>query len=185
MRDIMAATALPVLVDGDDGYGDVKNVTRTIAATRRWARRRSSSRTRCAPKRCGHMAGKDVIDAGRDGAQAARGRRGAAQPRHLPDRAHRRARGARPRRGAAPRRALPAGRRRRPVRRGAAERGRAARASAARLRACRSSPTCSRAAAARRCCRRPSSSRLGFAMVAYPTSLMFRVARTIERALAD
>jgi 2-methylisocitrate lyase-like PEP mutase family enzyme len=27
--------------------------------------------------------------------------------------------------------------------------------------------------------------RLGFAMVAYPTSLIFRVARTIERALAD
>ena len=26
---------------------------------------------------------------------------------------------------------------------------------------------------------------LGFAMVAYPTSLIFRVARTIERALAD
>ena len=27
--------------------------------------------------------------------------------------------------------------------------------------------------------------RLGFAMVAYPTSLIFRVARTIEQALAD
>ena len=27
--------------------------------------------------------------------------------------------------------------------------------------------------------------RLGFAMVAYPTTLLFRVARTIERALAD
>ena len=27
--------------------------------------------------------------------------------------------------------------------------------------------------------------RLGFAMVAYPTSLIFRVARTIEKALAD
>src|SRR5512145_1351056 len=32
MRDVMAATALPVLIDGDDGYGDVKNVTRTIRA---------------------------------------------------------------------------------------------------------------------------------------------------------
>jgi 2-methylisocitrate lyase-like PEP mutase family enzyme len=27
--------------------------------------------------------------------------------------------------------------------------------------------------------------RLGFAMVAYPTTLIFRVARTIEKALAD
>src|SRR3954453_5509643 len=31
MRDIMAATELPVLVDGDDGYGDVKNVAHTVA----------------------------------------------------------------------------------------------------------------------------------------------------------
>src|SRR5262245_62659331 len=30
MREIMAASRLPVLVDGDDGYGDVKNVTRTV-----------------------------------------------------------------------------------------------------------------------------------------------------------
>ena len=30
VRDIMAATSLPVLVDADDGYGDVKNVTRTV-----------------------------------------------------------------------------------------------------------------------------------------------------------
>src|SRR3954471_16501256 len=30
MRDIMAGSRLPVLVDGDDGYGDVKNVTNTI-----------------------------------------------------------------------------------------------------------------------------------------------------------
>src|SRR5919204_65562 len=32
IRDIMAATSLPVLVDCDDGYGDVKNVARTIEA---------------------------------------------------------------------------------------------------------------------------------------------------------
>src|SRR3569623_2528125 len=31
IRDIMAATSLPVLVDGDTGYGDVKNVAHTIA----------------------------------------------------------------------------------------------------------------------------------------------------------
>ncbi len=30
IRDIMSATDLPVLIDADDGYGDVKNVTRTI-----------------------------------------------------------------------------------------------------------------------------------------------------------
>ena len=29
VKDIMGATALPIMVDGDDGYGDVKNVTHT------------------------------------------------------------------------------------------------------------------------------------------------------------
>src|SRR6266700_3605740 len=31
IRDIMSASDLPVLIDCDDGYGDVKNVARTIA----------------------------------------------------------------------------------------------------------------------------------------------------------
>jgi 2,3-dimethylmalate lyase len=30
VRDIMAACAVPVLVDADNGYGDVKNVTYTV-----------------------------------------------------------------------------------------------------------------------------------------------------------
>src|SRR3954464_2778981 len=30
IRDIMAATGRPVMVDGDTGYGDVKNVAHTI-----------------------------------------------------------------------------------------------------------------------------------------------------------
>jgi len=38
IRDIMAATSLPVMVDGDTGYGDVKNVAHPSRATRRWAR---------------------------------------------------------------------------------------------------------------------------------------------------
>src|SRR5882724_12031095 len=29
-RDILAATSLPVIIDGDDGYGDVKGVAHTI-----------------------------------------------------------------------------------------------------------------------------------------------------------
>src|SRR5215813_5032798 len=32
VRDIVAASRLPVLVDGDDGYGDVKNVVSTVHA---------------------------------------------------------------------------------------------------------------------------------------------------------
>src|SRR5437868_15305223 len=30
VKDIMGATSLPILVDADDGYGDVKNVTYTV-----------------------------------------------------------------------------------------------------------------------------------------------------------
>src|SRR5258708_38654053 len=30
VREIIGESSLPVLIDGDDGYGDVKNVTRTV-----------------------------------------------------------------------------------------------------------------------------------------------------------
>ncbi|MGB8284936.1 MAG: isocitrate lyase/PEP mutase family protein, partial [Pseudolabrys sp.] len=35
VRDIMAACDLPVFVDGDDGYGDVKNVVHTVQSYER------------------------------------------------------------------------------------------------------------------------------------------------------
>jgi len=62
MRDIMAATELPVLVDSDDGYGDVKNVTHTVAGYEAMGVAAIFIEDQRAPKRCGHMAGKDVID---------------------------------------------------------------------------------------------------------------------------
>src|SRR3954452_16163550 len=63
VRDIMAASSLPVLVDADDGYGDVKNVTRTIQGYERMGVSAVFIEDQRAPKRCGHMAGKAVIDA--------------------------------------------------------------------------------------------------------------------------
>jgi 2,3-dimethylmalate lyase len=63
VRDIMAASSLPVLVDGDDGYGDVKNVTRTVQGYEALGAAALFIEDQRAPKRCGHMAGKDVIDA--------------------------------------------------------------------------------------------------------------------------
>src|SRR5256886_3183056 len=63
IRDIMAATSLPVLVDCDDGYGDVKNVARTISGYEAMGVSAILLEDQRAPKRCGHMAGKDVIDA--------------------------------------------------------------------------------------------------------------------------
>jgi 2-methylisocitrate lyase-like PEP mutase family enzyme len=61
MRDIIAATCLPVLVDGDDGYGDVKNVAHTIRTYEKMGASAIFIEDQVAPKRCGHMAGKDVV----------------------------------------------------------------------------------------------------------------------------
>jgi 2-methylisocitrate lyase-like PEP mutase family enzyme len=63
IRDIMAATSLPVLVDGDTGYGDVKNVAHTVAGYEAMGAASIFIEDQVAPKRCGHMAGKDVIPA--------------------------------------------------------------------------------------------------------------------------
>jgi 2-methylisocitrate lyase-like PEP mutase family enzyme len=63
IRDIMAATSLPILVDCDTGYGDVKNVTHTIQGYERMGVSAIFMEDQVAPKRCGHMAGKDVIPA--------------------------------------------------------------------------------------------------------------------------
>ena len=59
----MAATRLPVLVDGDTGYGDVKNVAHTIEGYEAMGASAIFLEDQVAPKRCGHMAGKDVIPA--------------------------------------------------------------------------------------------------------------------------
>jgi len=59
--ETMLGSRLPVLVDGDDGYGDVKNVVRT---TRTYEKLGASSiffEDQVAPKRCGHMAGKVLV----------------------------------------------------------------------------------------------------------------------------
>ena len=63
IRDIMAATDLPVMVDGDTGYGDVKNVAHTIEGYEAMGASAIFLEDQVAPKRCGHMAGKDVIPA--------------------------------------------------------------------------------------------------------------------------
>jgi 2-methylisocitrate lyase-like PEP mutase family enzyme len=77
--DIMVATKLPVLVDCDTGYGDVKNVTHTIQGYETMGASSIFIEDQVAPKRCGHMAGKDVIPAAEMAAKiraAAAARRG-------------------------------------------------------------------------------------------------------------
>ncbi len=63
VRDILAACSLPVLVDVDDGYGDVKNVTYTVQRYESMGVGAIFLEDQVAPKRCGHMAGKSVVPA--------------------------------------------------------------------------------------------------------------------------
>jgi 2-methylisocitrate lyase-like PEP mutase family enzyme len=63
VRDIVAASDLPVLVDGDDGYGDVKNVVHTLHTYERMGVASIMFEDQRWPKRCGHMAGKTVVPA--------------------------------------------------------------------------------------------------------------------------
>jgi 2,3-dimethylmalate lyase len=183
MRDIIGASHLPVLVDGDDGYGDVKNVTRTISTYEAMGASAIFIEDQVAPKRCGHMAGKDVVDAAlmerklRAAAAARESRdtflvaRTDARAVHGLDEALRR--GERYLKAGADGIFIEAPEDIDELRRvGAAfrgvpqianmlEGGRTPLLAPAELHA------------------------MGFAMVAYPTSLIFRVAHTVEKALAD
>lgn len=62
VRDILNGCSLPVLVDADDGYGDVKNVAHTIATYEDMGAGAIMIEDQTWPKRCGHMAGKSVVD---------------------------------------------------------------------------------------------------------------------------
>lgn len=61
VRDVMRGSSLPVIVDGDDGYGDVKNITRTVETYEEMGVAGVVFEDQTNPKRCGHMAGKSVV----------------------------------------------------------------------------------------------------------------------------
>ena len=61
VRDVMRGSNLPALVDVDDGYGDVKNVTRAVRTYEQMGIAALFFEDQVAPKRCGHMAGKALI----------------------------------------------------------------------------------------------------------------------------
>lgn len=61
VQDVIDGCALPVLVDGDDGYGDVKNVTRTVRGYEALGAAAIFLEDQTAPKKCGHMADKHVV----------------------------------------------------------------------------------------------------------------------------
>lgn len=63
-RDITAAVSIPVLADGDTGYGNVMNVKRTVDGYARAGFACIMIEDQLSPKRCGHVAGKLVVERG-------------------------------------------------------------------------------------------------------------------------
>jgi len=60
-RDIINACDLPVMVDADTCYGDVKNVVHLLHTYERMGVQALFIEDQVSPKRCGHMAGKQVV----------------------------------------------------------------------------------------------------------------------------
>ena len=62
-RDMINACDLPVLVDADNGYGDVKNCVHLLNTYERMGASAMFIEDQVSPKRCGHMSGKRVVPA--------------------------------------------------------------------------------------------------------------------------
>src|SRR5437763_12598053 len=61
VEKILHASDLPVLVDADDGYGDAKNVTRTVEVYEAMGVDALFIEDQKPPKECGHKSGKVVV----------------------------------------------------------------------------------------------------------------------------
>jgi 2-methylisocitrate lyase-like PEP mutase family enzyme len=62
VRDICASTSIPVIGDGDTGYGNALNVERTVRGYAQAGAACVMIEDQLAPKRCGHTKGKLVVD---------------------------------------------------------------------------------------------------------------------------
>src|SRR5205814_7309835 len=60
---IADAVKIPALLDADTGFGSVQNVTRTVRVLERAGVAGIHLEDQTFPKRCGHLAGKRLIDA--------------------------------------------------------------------------------------------------------------------------
>ncbi len=63
-RNICSAVGIPVIGDGDTGYGNAINVKRTVAGYASAGFACVMIEDQRAPKRCGHTRGKEVVDRG-------------------------------------------------------------------------------------------------------------------------
>jgi 2-methylisocitrate lyase-like PEP mutase family enzyme len=63
VRAVRHVTSLPLIVDADTGYGDAVNVRDTVRRLERSGASAIQIEDQVWPKRCGHMADKEVVDA--------------------------------------------------------------------------------------------------------------------------
>ncbi len=61
VRKVVDCTSRPVLVDGDDGYGNYLNVMRLVREVEKTGAAGIHMEDQVLPKKCGHMAGKRVV----------------------------------------------------------------------------------------------------------------------------
>lgn len=61
VRNITEATSIPLLADGDTGYGNAMNVRRTVEGFAKAGAAAVMIEDQLAPKRCGHTPGKAVV----------------------------------------------------------------------------------------------------------------------------
>lgn len=64
VRNICGATSIPVIADGDTGYGNALNVERTVKGYAQAGAAAVMIEDQVAPKRCGHTQGKLVVERG-------------------------------------------------------------------------------------------------------------------------
>ena len=62
-KDICAAVSIPVVCDGDTGFGNVVNLVRTVREYERAGAAAIQLEDQTMPKKCGHMLGRQVVDA--------------------------------------------------------------------------------------------------------------------------
>lgn len=60
-RNLVNAVSIPVMADGDTGYGNAVNVVRTVQDFEKAGAAGINLEDQVWPKRCGHMSGKEVI----------------------------------------------------------------------------------------------------------------------------
>ncbi len=64
-RQVSGAVGVPIIADGDDGYGNHLNAARLVRELERLGISGVQIEDQASPKRCGHMAGKRVIQTGK------------------------------------------------------------------------------------------------------------------------